>query len=124
MALRILIVEDDADQARSLMTLLQGCGHDARVAHDGRAALELAAAAMPQVVLLDLRLPGLDGHEVAKRMRGLNHPTRPVLIAITGYDEEFDRLRPSEEGVDLCLRKPTDPEALVRLLDRLAGGLL
>jgi CheY-like chemotaxis protein len=120
-SLRILIVEDEVQQAASLAALLQHAGHDVALANNGPLAVASAAAG-PDVVLLDLRLPGLDGQEVARAIRNLGLPRLPALVGLTGgHSDEFDRLRPSEDGVHICLRKPTDPAFLLRIIDRMTA---
>ncbi len=117
--LRVLVVEDDADSAVSLARFLQRMGHEVEVAPDGQAAVEAAQARRPDVVLLDIGLPGLDGWEVARRLQQ-GHPAqkRPLLVALTGYDREADRRRSDEAGIDLHLAKPADPDLLRWLLTR------
>jgi CheY-like chemotaxis protein len=116
------VVEDDAIAARALATLIERAGYAVRVAADGAAALAEAPRFVPDIVFLDLRLPDIDGHEVAKRLRGMHWERRPLLVGISGYSEELDRLRASDDGVDLSYRKPADPEALLRLLSRWADS--
>ena len=113
---RVLIVDDNRDAATSLAELVRTWGHEPGVAHDGPDALGLAATFSPHVVLLDIGLPGLDGYEVARRLR-----ERPVmrdvkLVALTGYGQEADRRRSREAGFDLHLVKPVDPDRLRALL--------
>jgi CheY-like chemotaxis protein len=115
--LRVLVVEDDADTAEATALLLRLYGHEVRVAADGPAALALAAAEPPEVVLLDIGLPGMDGCEVARRLRHQATPRPPVLIALTGYGWTEVWGRCYEAGVDLYLLKPADPDALRTLLD-------
>jgi CheY-like chemotaxis protein len=115
--LRVLIVEDVADASAVLALLLRMEGHDVRVAPDGPAALALAEAISPDVVLLDIRLPGLDGWEVARRLRRRSGKP-PFLVALTGYGGECDRRRSEAAGIDLHLVKPADPELLLWLLRR------
>ena len=117
-ALRVLVVEDEADSARSLAMLLRLFGHQVEVAPDGASALEAARARPPDVVLLDIRLPGPDGWEVARRIRGWDAPTRPLLVAVTGYGSEEDLRRSEEAGIDLHLTKPAEPDQLRWLLAR------
>jgi CheY-like chemotaxis protein len=121
--LRVLVVEDDADTATTFTFLLRQAGHTVALATDGLAAVSQAGSFAPDVVLLDLRLPGLNGHIVAERLREMAWERRPLIIAITGFAEEWQRLRPTETGVDLCLRKPADPATLLGLLGRWAAGL-
>ncbi|HEX8200300.1 MAG TPA: ATP-binding protein, partial [Isosphaeraceae bacterium] len=114
---RVLVVDDQVDAARSLARLLKGWGHEVHVAHDGPSALDAVEAQGPEVVLLDVGLPGMDGHEVARRLRG-----RPGdglrLVALTGYGQEEDRLRSQAAGFDDHLVKPVDPDDLKVLLER------
>lgn len=113
--LRVLVVEDNTDAAESLALLLKLWGYMVYVAYDGAAALEMARIHQPAVVLLDIGLPGMDGYEVARRLRGAD-PVKPLLWAITGYEQEDDRLRSQEAGFDQHLVKPVDLDALEVLL--------
>ena len=114
-ALRVLVVDDNVDSAEMLQVLIGSMGHDAQLAHDGRSALALAESQRPQVVLLDIGLPDMDGYEVARQMRARQlGPMR--LIALTGWSQDDARDRARDAGFDHHLIKPTDPEALERLL--------
>jgi signal transduction histidine kinase/CheY-like chemotaxis protein len=112
---RVLVVDDQADAALSLAWLLKAWGHEVYVAHDGPAALEAAQAHAPELVLLDIGLPGMDGHEVARRLR-TNARNGLQIIALTGYGREEDRSRSREAGFNDHLVKPIDPEDLRRML--------
>jgi DNA-binding response OmpR family regulator len=112
------VVEDDAEVAATLALVLQRAGHAVCLAADGNLALTEAPRFIPEVVILDLRLPTLDGHEVAKQLRAMPWARRPLLIGVTGYSDELDKLRPSSEGVDVSIRKPTDFDELLGLLSR------
>jgi two-component system OmpR family response regulator len=116
--LRVLVVEDVADTSDTLVLLLHLEGHEVWVASDGPAALRQAGECEPDVVLLDLRLPGLDGWEVARRLCRQRLKKRPLLVAVTGYGQECDRRCSAEAGIDLHLVKPVDPERLLGLLKR------
>jgi CheY-like chemotaxis protein len=116
--LRVLVVEDHADGAASLAMLLRMSGHDVRVAADGPAALKEAQVVRPDVVLLDIGLPGMDGYEVAKRLQEQKAEKKPLLVAVTGYASEADRQHSAAVGIDLYLVKPADPNQLLRLLQR------
>jgi CheY-like chemotaxis protein len=96
---------------------LKTWGHEVHVAHDGPAALEAAQSHAPEVVLLDIGLPGMDGHEVARRLRAAS-PNGLEIVALTGYGQEEDRSRSREAGFDDHLVKPVDPEDLRRILGR------
>ncbi|HET7366635.1 MAG TPA: PAS domain S-box protein [Burkholderiales bacterium] len=115
---RILVVDDNVDAATTLELLLRSLGHETRVAHDGLAALEIAREFRPEVILLDIGMPGLDGYEVARRLRAMNHGTTFRIVAITGWGQEADRLRSKEAGFDLHLVKPVDPGVLVSVLEQ------
>ena len=119
--LRVLVVEDNIDAAESLATLLRLWNHDVSVVHDGRLALEAAREQQPEVVLLDIGLPGLDGYQVARRLRdeiGLDHA---LLVAMTGYGQPEDRRRSQEAGIQYHFVKPVEPLVLRNLL---AGAAL
>ncbi len=114
-ARRILLVEDNYDSAELLAEFLASLGHDVAVAHDGPAALDAAARVHPEIVLLDIGLPGMDGYEVGRRLRA-SDPQAPVLVALTGYGQEEDRSRSRNAGFAHHLTKPFEPAALERLL--------
>jgi CheY-like chemotaxis protein len=113
---RILVVDDNGDAAESLALLLDSLGHDVRTARDGQAAVAMAAVFQPEVVLLDIGLPRLDGYEVARRLRGLLGLKETLLVALTGYGQEEDRRRAEEAGFNSHLVKPADVAALQSLL--------
>src|SRR6266850_4337830 len=111
----ILLVEDNADARDALSVLLELEGHVVVATGEGHEALELVRARDPDIALVDIGLPGIDGYEVARRVRALDG-RRPVLIALTGYGQPEDRRRASEAGFDGLLVKPVDPTALSDLL--------
>ncbi len=121
-ARRILVVDDNTDAAVSLVTLLQMSGHDALVAHDGAAAIEAMARHRPEIVLLDIGLPLLNGYEVCRRARLAPWGRDMVLIALTGWGQEKDLQASREAGFDGHLVKPVDYAALVALMSTLVGG--
>ena len=123
---RLLIVDDNRDALESLATLMQMAGHRTEMAEDGERALELAARCAPDVVLLDLGLPRIDGYEVARRIRAAPWGKSLVLVALTGWGQEEDRRRTREAGFDSHMVKPLNLEALFEYLERLppAGGKL
>jgi PAS domain S-box-containing protein len=112
----ILVVDDNADSAESLATLLRLGGHEVRVAYGGREALEIAQADKPRIVLLDLGMPGMDGYEVARRLRQQPGMGGVFLVAVTGWGQEEDRRRSRKAGFDQHLVKPVDPAALQQVL--------
>ncbi len=113
---RVLVVDDNVDSAESLAMLLDESGHEVWTAYDGPTALQAAIDNRPDVVLLDIGLPGMDGNEVAKQIR--QHPKlkNVVLIATTGYGQESDRKRSQEAGFDHHLVKPVELATLEKLL--------
>jgi CheY-like chemotaxis protein/nitrogen-specific signal transduction histidine kinase len=113
---RILVVDDYADAAESMALLLQAEGHEVETADCGLKAIELAQVFQPQVVLLDIGLPDLDGYEVAKRMRVLPETRDAILIALTGYGRAEDRERSQSAGFNHHLLKPMDFKKLSALL--------
>ena len=116
-ALQVLVVDDNIDAAESLATLLQLAGHHVRVVHDGLEVLEAALAMPPDVVLLDIGLPGLNGHEVARRIRLEPRLRNATLVALTGYGREAERMRSDESGFDHHLTKPADFALLERIME-------
>jgi PAS domain S-box-containing protein len=119
---RVLVVDDNEDAAASLALLLQSLGHETAVAKDGAEALRLAQEFRPDIVLLDIGMPGMDGYEVARRLRDLRGG-RPVrVVAITGWGQEADRERSRQAGFDLHLVKPLDPQDLAQALGDKAAG--
>jgi CheY-like chemotaxis protein len=118
-AYRILVVDDNQESADSLATLLQIHGHATFVAYDGLEALAAAEQLRPEVVLLDIGLPKLNGYEVCRRIRERPLGKRMVLIALTGWSQEEDRRKSREAGFDAHLVKPVDLSALLKLLGSL-----
>jgi two-component system CheB/CheR fusion protein len=115
---RVLIADDNKDAADSLAMLLEIDGHEVRVAHGGRAALALAQAFRPDVVLLDLGMPDLSGYEVAAALRQEPWGRGIRLVALTGWGQDRDRQRSKEAGFDRHLTKPIDPNALSAILSQ------
>ncbi|MCK0510990.1 hybrid sensor histidine kinase/response regulator [Aromatoleum buckelii] len=113
---RVLIVDDNADSAQSLATLLGISGHAAHVALDGLDALRLAEALRPDVILLDIGLPGLNGYEVCRRMREQPWGKDILVVAMTGWGQDEDRRRSRDSGFDHHLVKPIDYAELAQLL--------
>ena len=113
---RILVVDDNRDAAHSLGMVLKFLGADVQVAHDGGQALEAFRSYEPGVVFLDIGMPGMDGYEVARRMRASHGEPRPAIIALTGWGQEADRQRARDAGFDHHLVKPADLAALQVLL--------
>jgi CheY-like chemotaxis protein len=120
--LRILVVEDNADAAESLTALLQLWGHEVRVAYDGLAALRLAEAETPDVILSDIGLPGMDGYELARQLRARPAFGRVVLVALSGYGRDEDRRQAAEAGFDHHLVKPPEMDTLLQLIGNVSVG--
>jgi CheY-like chemotaxis protein len=116
---RALLVDDNVDAASSLSLLLQLAGHDICIAHDGPEALKLASDFKPDIVLLDIGLPGMGGYEVARRLRRMPELGHPVLVAVTGWGAPEDRQRSKEAGFDEHLTKPVDISTIELILTTL-----
>jgi CheY-like chemotaxis protein len=113
---RILVVDDNLDSAESLTMLLELTGNETHAAYDGLEAVEAAAAFRPDVILLDIGLPELNGYDVARKIREQSWGQSIVLVALTGWGQEEDRRRAHEAGFNYHLTKPVDPAALRKLL--------
>ncbi len=114
--IRVLVVDDSRDLAHSLKTLLQLSGHDALVAHDGPAALVASRTYQPDVVLLDIGLPGMNGYEVARQLRRDQGGKKPLVLAMSGYGKDDDKRLADEAGCDFHLTKPLDLKRLEALI--------
>jgi PAS domain S-box-containing protein len=119
--LRVLVVDDNRDSAESLAMWLEALGDEARVAHEGRAAIEIARAWRPQLVLLDIGLPGMSGHEIARALRDLPELEPLLLVALSGWGGDADRARTAHSGFDRHLTKPADTAALGEILAEARG---
>ena len=115
---RILVVEDNIDAAESMRMLLGGIGHTVEVVNDGAQALERARNLRPEVILLDIGLPGMDGFQLAAALRAMPETSRAHLIAVSGYGQDRDRARSAQAGFDLHLVKPVDPNKLSEAISR------
>ena len=113
---RILVVDDNEDSATSLAAMLEILGHEAQAVFDGAAAVETAESFRPDVVLLDIGLPKMNGLAAARKIREHAWGQAMLLIALTGWSDEKDRRRTAEAGFDLHLVKPIDPTALENML--------
>ena len=115
-SLRVMVVDDNVDTVTTLALLVQESGHDVRTGYDGSSVLEVALDYRPNVVLLDIGLPGLNGFEVAKQLRQQPALQNVVLVAMTGYGQESDRQRSQEAGFDHHLVKPGDFGKVLQIL--------
>jgi PAS domain S-box-containing protein len=119
---RLLVVDDNVDAAETIAKLLRLSGFDTECVYDGPAALAAVQDKRPDVVVLDIGLPGMDGYEVARRLRAQDAFRRTPLIAVTGYGQENDRQRSVQAGFDEHFTKPVDPEELERFITRCTLG--
>jgi PAS domain S-box-containing protein len=120
--LRVLVVDDNRDAAESMALLLGHLGAEVMVAHDGPQSLAAFDSFRPRVVLLDIGLPGMDGYAVARALRERGHGARPVIVALTGWGQDEDKIRAREAGFDHHLVKPADLDELARILRLEAGA--
>jgi CheY-like chemotaxis protein len=112
----VLVVDDNRDAADTMATLLQGLGHHVRVAYDADAALESLATFQPALALIDLGMPGVDGYELARRVRANRAFDGTRLVALTGWGQDGARRRSADAGFDRHLVKPLSVEALNAML--------
>jgi CheY-like chemotaxis protein len=115
---RVLIVDDNADSADMMKVLLDVSGHDTRVAYDAARAIQIALEFAPEVGLLDIGLPDMDGYELARALRTNPQLSGLFLVALTGWGQDEDRRRAREAGFDAHITKPADPAVLERLVER------
>lgn len=113
----MLVVEDHEDAREAVRCLLEIRGHHVEVAADGPQAVATALGSQPDVVLVDIGIPGMDGYEVARRIRASDAGKSMMLVAVTGYSQPAQRQRVLNSGFDAHLVKPVDPDELYRLLE-------
>jgi CheY-like chemotaxis protein len=119
---RVLVVDDNRDAAESLALFLKLSGHDTYIAHDGLEAVDKAALLSPDIILLDIGLPKINGFEAARRIREQSQGKKPVLVALTGWGQDADRQKSRQAGFNAHIVKPVDPDVLANLMVELAGG--
>ena len=117
---RVLVVDDNQDVALPMARWMRQLGHEVRVALDGPAAIQLADEFRPEVVLLDIGMPNMNGYEVARALRSISWGRELVLVAVTGWGQEDDQRRTAEAGFDRHMTKPVDPLVLESFLDSIA----
>jgi PAS domain S-box-containing protein len=117
-ARRVLVVDDNQDAASTVAMLLESRGHEVKTAHDGEQALRVASDFKPDVVLLDIGLPKMNGYDVCRRLREQSWSEGLIVVALTGWGQTEDRRKSEVAGFDEHLVKPVDPEVLMRLLDQ------
>jgi two-component system, OmpR family, response regulator len=118
---RVLLVDDSVDAAQAMSMLLETLGHDVRMAHDGVSALAVVDGFEPEVVILDIGLPGMDGFELAREMRKRPSTQQCLLLALTGYGGDADRQRAHDAGFDHHLVKPVSFEDIEAVIARSFG---
>jgi CheY-like chemotaxis protein len=116
---KVLLAEDHADSADCIAKMLKLWGHEVRVVGDGPAALAAAEEFVPDVMLLDIGLPGMNGYEVAKKLRGQAALNETLIVALTGFGREEDRERAFDAGFNCHVTKPIEPEALRKLVSQI-----
>jgi CheY-like chemotaxis protein len=116
---RVLIVDDDTDGADSTAALLGMLGHEVHEARDGESAVHATQAFAPDLILMDIGMPGMDGHEAARRIRQLPLARQPVIVALTGWGNERERRHSREAGIDAHRLKPIDMDSLRQILAEL-----
>ena len=114
--LRVLVVDDSEDTAQTMKLFLEFAGHEVRAVYDGPSALVAYRTYHPDVVLLDVGLPGMNGYDVARQLRRELTPKCPMLVAVSGYGQEEDKQRAYDAGFDLHVTKPVDPRKLVSII--------
>ncbi len=119
-SMKVLVVDDNRDAACTLSMLVEMVGHEVRTAFDGIEALVEAARFLPDVVLLDLGMPHMDGFEACRQMRAQPWGVKMTVIAVTGWGNEADRLHTKQVGFDHHLVKPVEPDVILSMLDSLA----
>ena len=115
---KILVVDDNVDAADTLTLLLRNEGHDVHTAYGGRDAIQIADTVKPEVVLLDIQMPRMSGYDLVRELRRHERAPRPLLIAVSAWGAESDKLASRQAGFDHHLTKPVDPGALLALLAR------
>ena len=121
--MRVLMVEDNKDTLATMAAVLRYERYDLVTAMDGPSALEIAKVFLPEVVLLDIGLPGLDGYRVARALRAQDPRRKLFIAAITGYGTAADKQHAAEAGIDAHLTKPADPTEVLRLLEEFRSRL-
>ncbi len=113
---RVLVVDDDPDTVETTVVLLKSLGHEVYKASDGSQAIQLANTVHPELILLDIGMPRLNGLETARRIRQLQLEQQPLIVAVTGWGEAADRVAAEQAGIDVHLVKPVEFRVLRQLL--------
>jgi PAS domain S-box-containing protein len=117
---RILVADDNVDSAETLASLLRSAGHEVRTAHEGASAVETWSVFRPDLAILDIGMPKLNGYDVARQIRSRENGAHTVLVAVTGWGQEEDKRKARDAGFDHHLTKPVDPPAIVKILAQLS----
>ena len=115
---KILVVDDNRDAVDTLSLLLRNEGHAVHTAYGGTEAIQIADTVRPEVVLLDIQMPRMSGYDLVRELRRHERAPRPLLIAVSAWGQESDKLASRQAGFDHHLTKPVDPDALLKLLER------
>jgi CheY-like chemotaxis protein len=118
-SLRLMVVDDNVDAAESLSALLEMEGHNLQTAHDGFEAIRFAAGFKPQVAFLDIAMPGMNGYETAEELRRLPGLENIIIVALTGWHAEAERIRSTETGFNYHFNKPAQIDQIMSLLSGL-----
>jgi CheY-like chemotaxis protein len=118
--MRVLVVDDNRDAADSMRMLLEASDQEARAVYDGVSALEIAESFRPEVVLLDIGMPSMDGYQVVRELRARGFVPQPAIAALTGWGQDSDKKKAQEAGFDHHFTKPVDAADLMAFLDRVA----
>jgi CheY-like chemotaxis protein len=119
---RVLVVDDNVDSAKTLSMVLDVMGHQTTLANDGLEAVRIAQDFQPEIVLLDIGMPKLNGYEACRQIREQAWATQVIIIAVTGWGQDEDRQRSKDAGFDMHLVKPLDPLVVERLMRKLEPG--
>jgi CheY-like chemotaxis protein len=114
---KILVVDDNRDAADSLAAILRVEGHEARAAYSGAEAVQAAEEMKPDVVLLDIQMPEMSGYDVARALRDYRRGVRAVIVAVTAYGQESDRLAARQAGFHHHITKPVDPARVLEIIE-------
>ena len=119
---RVLVVDDNQDAAIMLSALVKALGHEVLTVHDGVEALRVSEGYRPELIMLDIGMPGMSGYEVARRLRERKRGPRPIIVAVTGWGTNDDQMRSKEAGIDVHLVKPVEEAQLRRVMDQASGA--
>ncbi len=119
---KVLVVDDNVDGAVTLSVILKHMGNSVRITHDGRSALAVGAEFVPDLILMDIGMPGMDGYETCERMRQEPWSANVKIVALTGWGQEEDKRKAKRAGFDLHLVKPVERKTLVEVIDQVCEG--